>query len=474
MMGACTRTVDNPTMVNAEPPIYPDYSGVTIPVGIAPLNFNYAGSKADVIDVRASGSFGGEIHTQGKWADFDIDEWHRLTERNQGGQIAITVSALENGKWIQFTPFYVNVSSTPLDEWGLTYRRVAPGYVTYSRMGIYQRELSTFSEEAIMENTQTGGMCINCHTANRTNPDQFVFHVRGQHGATMIQENNKRTWLQAKNAELGGSMVYPYWHPSGRYCAFSTNNTTQGFHSAKGRIEVYDLHSDVFVYEPSTHQIITSPLLQTKDWSENVPSFSPDGRTLYFITAKQKDYPLEFEQQHYNLCKIDFDPETATFGNRVDTLFSAEKIGKSVTWPRPSYDGRFMLFTMLDYGYFSVWHEEAEQWLMDLETYNVRPLAEANSSHSESYHNWSTNSRWIVFTSRRDDGLYTRLYMCHIDENGRASKPFLLPQENPWEYYFGSLYSFNTPDFASRPAVFDAYHAGLEILSDQRETTIVR
>jgi hypothetical protein len=157
-----------------------------------------------------------------------------------------------------------------LDEWGLTYRRIAPGYEVYSKMGLYQRDLSTFKEYAIIENTQVPGMCVNCHNSAQTNPSRFVFHVRGEHGATMFQMDGQREWLRAKNDLLGGSMVYPYWHPSGKYCAFSTNQTRQGFHVVpKERIEVFDLSSDVFVYNPLTHEILTDSLLSTSDWSEN-------------------------------------------------------------------------------------------------------------------------------------------------------------------------------------------------------------
>ena len=149
-------------------------------------------------------------------------------------------------------------------------------------------------------------------------------------------------------------------------------------------------------------------------------------------------------------------------------------MGKSLTWPRPSYDGKYLLFTLMDYGYFSIWHQESEQWLMDLSTGESRNLSEINSDAADSYHNWSANSHWIVFTSRRDDGLYTRLYLSSIDKNGRFSKPFLLPQKNPKEYYSETLYSFNTPDFTSTRVSFDSHLAAQEILSTHRVETKVR
>ena len=70
-----------------------------------------------------------------------------------------------------------------------------------------------------------------------------------------------------------------------------------------------------------------------------------------------------------------------------------------------------------------------------------------NSDDAESYHSWSGNGRWMVVSSRRDDGLYTRPYISYVDENGVASKPFLLPQKNPKKYYDSQMFSYNIPEF---------------------------
>ncbi len=471
VMTACSSdAVRDAKPVSSMPPIFPDYVGVTIPVDIAPLNFTMA--DADRLDVIVRGSKGGEIHAAGAVADFDVDDWHEFVAQNKGGDLLFTVCARRDGQWSQYQDFRIHVSTYALDEWGLTYRRVAPGYEVYSSMGIYQRDLSTFDEYAILENTQVPGMCINCHTAHRTEPKNFVFHVRGDHGATMFQQDGKREWLKAKNELLGGSMVYPYWHPSGNYVAFSTNQTRQGFHVVSDeRIEVFDQSSDVFVYHPQSHKILTDSLLQTKDWSENTPVFSADGRSLYYMTCLQQEYPAHYKDERYNLCRISFDPDKGTFGQQVDTVFNAVRMGKSLTWPRPSYDGRYLLFTLMDYGYFSIWHEESDQWLLDLKTGEARELKEINSPRADSYHNWNLNSHWVVFTSRRGDGLYTRLYLTSVDDKGRFTKPFLLPQRSPREYYDRTFYSFNTPDFTKTRVDFDARLAGREILSDKRVET---
>ena len=475
VLGACQQTPTDVEVVDELPAIWPDYVGVTIPVGIAPLDFSMADDSISVIDVVVRGERGGEMHTQGDYADFDVNEWHALLTQNKGATLTFTVCAKRDGQWKRYRDFQMMVSSDALDVWGITYRRIPPSYEIYSGMGLYQRDLSTFDERSLLQNTQSPGMCINCHTSNRSNPDQHVFHVRGEHGATVIHRQGKDELLKARNDTLGGSMVYPYWHPGGRYCAFSTNSTAQLFHTANvKRIEVYDSKSDVFVYDTETHQLLSDTLTMQADWSENTPAFSPDGCWLYFTTACRHDYPADYDKVRYSLCRVGFDAQTGRLDRQVDTLVNARLTGKSVTWPRPSYDGRYIMYTQMDYGYFSVWHPEADLWLLDLQTGETRPMDEVNSKRSESLHNWTPNSRWFLFTSRRDDGLYTRIYFSSIDHRGRATKPFLLPQRNPKTYYRRLLYSYNTPDFTTRRLLPNAQQMGCRIESSERIATKVK
>ena len=101
-------------------------------------------------------------------------------------------------------------------------------------------------------------------------------------------------------------------------------------------------------------------------------------------------------------------------------------------------------------------------------------MDEVNSQRSESLHAWSENSSWFLFTSRRDDGLYTRLYFAGIDAAGRATKPFMLPQRNPKEYYRRLMYSYNTPDFTKAKINFDRDAVYHEIENDRRIGTKVK
>jgi len=472
---ACTARPDHVTEADMLPSIYPDYTEVTIPVGIAPLDFAMADDSVTAVDVTVSGRGSTTLHVTGDYADFDIDEWHQLLEENRGGELTVSVCAEREGHWTRYRSFNIHVSQEPLGEWGITYRRIPPSYEMYSYMGLFQRDLSSFDETVLVENRQMAGTCLNCHTANRTNPDQYVFHARGENGATIIHRNGHDELLKSRNDSLGGAMVYPYWHPGGRYCAFSTNRTFQMFHTAnlQKRIEVYDSQSDVFVYDAETRTVLRDTLIMRKYWAENTPAFSHDGRWLYFTTAKRQVYPTDYNQEKYSLCRVSFEEKTGRIGTEVDTLVSAAETGKSVSWPRPSYDGRFLMYTQADYGYFTVWHPEADLWLLNLESGETRPMDEVNSSRAESLHSWSVNSRWFLFTSRRDDGLYSRVYLSYMDKMGKATKPFLLPQRNPKQFYRRLMYSYNTPDFTSKPVDADAQRMVKQLMEKHRTSTNV-
>jgi hypothetical protein len=81
---------------------------------------------------------------------------------------------------------------------------------------------------------------------------------------------------------------------------------------------------------------------------------------------------------------------------------------------------------------------------MNLET-NEITKPDINSNQAESYHSWSSTGRWIVFSSRRTDGFFTRIYIAYFDKNGKAHKPFLLPQKNPL-FYNEFLKTYNVPE----------------------------
>ena len=474
MLLSCISTPDNVSKVDKLPEIYPDYIGVTIPADIAPLNFNFADEDIDCIDVVVKGEKGGELHSNGEWADFDISDWQELTKQNKGGKITFTVCVEKDGLWTQYKDFEVYVSKENIDEWGLTYRRIKPGYEVGGDIGIYQRNLSSFDEYAILAETVVPGRCFNCHTANRTNPNRITLQMRGEGGGTMIQKDGHQSWVETKTDSTKAAGSYSYWHPDGNYVALAVNSVHQSFFTGIGqRIEVYHKFSNVEVLDTRTNELILSPLLQTEDL-EIFPAFSADGKWLYYSTSKPCRVPAEYEKVKCSVCRIAFDAERGTFDQEVDTLLNGPATDKSYVLARPSYDGRWLMYCVCSRGNFPVSQDDADLWLMDLKTGESRELKEVNSQQCESFHNWSENSSWFVFSSKREDGMYTKLYLACIDNQGRVSKPFLLPQRNPRKYYREMMDAYNCPDFTKTKVELDAHEAYRQVFDNKRERVKIR
>lgn len=445
-VSACTPKPRHAATSSQLPPIYPDYCDVTIPVNIAPLNFLVRGDSIEAIEVVAGDI---TLNARGNEAVFDIDEWRHLLASHR--DISVTVSVCRAGRWTAYRPFRWHVVADRLDPW-VSYRLIEPDYEIWNNLHIMQRCIENFDEEALSDYRHANNQCMNCHTPAAQNPRRSMLYVRGPQGGALLNDNGRLRKLAIKTPDMVSSSVYFGFSPSGRYITFSTNIIIPGFHSKAGkRLEVFDTKSDVYVADLHTRRIVRSPLLCDSLTLETFPTFSPDGKYIYYCAAPLVDLPKDLRQLRYALVRIAFDEHTGTIGNRVDTLYS----DRSVCHPRVSPDGRHLLFTVQDYGTFPIWHQESDQRLLDLKTGRIDTLAVVNSDKSDTYHSWSSNSRWFVFASKRDDGLYGKPYFCYVDRQGRAHKPFCLPQRSPTRYD-NMLKSFNAPELSKGRIPFNA------------------
>ncbi len=474
LLAACTHHPHNILNTTNPAPIWPDYADVTIPPDIAPLNISAL--NADAIHVTLQSPTGNTLTSQGNATDFNINQWQKLLANSIGQHITVSVLSLLNGQWYQHPNFQIHVSTDSIADYGITYRKIAPGYETYSDIGIYQRDLHSFSEQPIITHTLLPGQCMCCHTPNQANPDNLTIHFRGSHPATLIQQTNNgetsQQWLTTTTDSTLCNCMYPYWHPSGRFCAYSLNKVNQCFLTAHDKfIEVFDQASDICVLDTDNNQLILSPHLQTQQL-ETWPAFSPDGKTLFYCSAQPQPLPAQADKIHYDLRSITFNPDSASFGTNTKTIIHHDTL--SISLPRPSYNGRFIVYCLANYGCFPINHPEADLYIYDLHTQQSKPLSAANSADTESFHNWNSNSHWLLFSSRRHDSLTSLVYFTHIDNNGNATKPFLLPQRDPLNFYTLSLHSFNTPDFTSSKVNINPRKTYNNIFSNKRTQVTIK
>ena len=469
-LASCTTSVNNAIQTDVDAPIYPDYKGVTIPCNIAPINFSVADSiQADALLISANGDTL-TVEISDGCVDIPIKRWRQFLADKGGCTLTFTVCKKNNGQWTAYKPFNVEVSADSIDK-TLVYRLVPPGYEIWNRMGIYQRDLESFDERAIYENRYGKGNCVNCHSFCANSSDKMMMHLRVNMAGTYVFSNNTIGKVEADFSKFAANPTYPYWHPSGRFIAFSLNKIFQDFHTADPNIiEVYDDVSDVIVFDLENKAIISSPLTCATNAFETFPCFSPNGKWLYYCTSQAFDsVRYNYKNAHYSICRIEFDAEAKKLGTTVDTVVNAAAMGKSASFPRVSPDGRFLLYTLSDYGNFSIWHHEADLKMIDIETGDSVDISSINSSLTESYHSWSSNSRWVVFSSRRGDGLYTRPYFAHLNADGTFSKPMLLPQQNPQEYYQKLFFSYNIPELVKSEIEMSARETDLLIRGMQKK-----
>jgi len=460
-LGSCGTDIPRDyRTADALPAITPDYSGVTVPCNIAPLNFRI-GEDGDNYVTR--------FHTRadsvgfivgGRSLDIPAGKWHDLIGQAAGDTVYIDVFVENNDRWTKYATIR-NAVADSIDRY-ISYRLIEPSYISFETMAICQRDLESFDEREIynsqMLSTEDEGQCVNCHSYQNYNRDgNMQMHLRVRLGGTLIAHDGELKKINLKTPQTVSSGVYPSWHPSEPLIAYSVNTTTQSFHTRDiNKVEVQDAKSDLILYDVESDRI--SMIANDSTELETFPYWHPDGRSLWYVSAsvppmtaaEMRDYQnSSYEEFKYDIYRKPFDVATRKFG-AADTIFRASECGMSATFPRPSPDGRYLLFTMGSFGTFHIWHRDSDLYLMEIATGDVRPLDELNSDNVESYHSWSSNGRWIIFSSRRDDGSYTRLYIAWFGPDGKAAKPFRLPQATP-EADDELMKSYNIPEFMIRP-----------------------
>jgi hypothetical protein len=445
-LAGCETSTPSPCETTDRPAaIRPFYTGTVIPCNIAPLNFaiDEDAGKYLVWFVAEDDSF--SLHCR-RDVVIPLRKWKKLLADHRGKQLAIRIFARHADGWVRHPDLLFTISADPIDPY-IAYRLIEPGYTTWGQMGLYQRSLETFDEQPIITNDLLDQACVNCHSFCLNSPETMLFHIRKSHAGTLILQDGSPRRVDTQTPETLSAGVYPRWHPGGRYVAFSVNTTRQNFHAAHAnKIEVYDMASDIVLFDTHTNRTLPVPELSDEERFETFPEWSPAGDYLYYCSASARPMPAQYDSVRYDLLRIPFDAASARFGSRVDTLVSAAQTRKSAAFARVSPDSRFVVVCLSNFGTFPIWHRENDLYLLDLRNGSLRNLTEANSPESDSYHSWSSNGRWLVFSSRRMDGTYTRPYICYFDREGTAATPFLLPQKDP-AYYDYSFKSFNIPEF---------------------------
>lgn len=308
--------------------------------------------------------------------------------------------------------------------------------------------------------------CGNCHSFTPdgkklamdvdANNDKGAFVITSFKENTEIANDSIISWSTFQEGKFTYGLLSQI-SPDGRYvvstlrdCEIFTDRPdleySQLFFPFKGILVVYDkLEKRFFELEGANDTLFV----------QSNPTWTPDGKHILFSKAPAQHYPesgihngsvakyadmktyLEFEKSYVNrdsLMKFDIYmiPFNEGKGGMAVPLDGASGNGLSNYFPRVSPDGKWLVFCQAES--FMLLQKDSKLVIKPMSGGTAKTL-EYNTDNMNSWHSWSPNSKWMVFSSKTF-GPYTQLFLTHINEDGTNTPPVYL-----------DLFSF--PDYAN-------------------------
>ncbi|MDE6112484.1 MAG: hypothetical protein K2G46_03590, partial [Bacteroidales bacterium] len=322
--------------------MFPDYGdSLVLPPNIAPLNFSVNGKTRLRVSCCEEELLDKTYRGQVK---FNQKAWRRWlsTARERQQPLRLDLSTSERA----YAPLHWFVADEPIDPY-LVYRLVLPGDGVYNVLGIYERALTSFRTRPLMLNTVSENNCMNCHTFRNGQADEMIMHWRFPSEGSLLQtpDGPRKIALSPEASRLGLRLIYPAYHPQGRYIAFSTNNLlgVGGYEAHRRFFNSIDSLSHIVLYDIAENRLFSAPALWDDEAEFTYPAWSPDGTQLYFCSAPKEDSTFlsaqptakqRIERIQFDLVSIAFDPETGKFGDSIQTLLAANDYNGSFALPR--------------------------------------------------------------------------------------------------------------------------------------------
>ena len=224
---------------------------------------------------------------------------------------------------------------------------------------------------------------------------------------------------------------------------------SQLFFPIKGILVVYDT-------EKGTYRSL--PGADDPEYVQSNPTWSPNGKSIVFartqayrrealakatdVLLNEKDVPEFVNNKQpfkFDLYRVPFNEGR---GGKAEPIEGASHNGKSNYFAKFSPDGKWIVFCKAEN--YMLLMPDSELYIIPAEGGQARRL-EANTPRMNSWHSWSSNGRWLVFSSKANTA-YTQLFLTHIDDAGRSTPPVLL------ERFTADDRAANIPEFVPLPA----------------------
>ena len=345
-------------------------------------------------------------------------------------------------------PVRVRVSRDPVDDY-VVYRLVTPPFSMKSSPDTFVRHVGSTRTEPLLRGH--GRYCFNCHVFSSQAGTSGKLCIQARYvGQT---QQTLKTYLGVYDVGLqrGWKVELPFaiqmstftaWSPDCSKLAVSVNQQLTTLSPVIHESQSVRLPtSDIAIYGLSANAAYLLPGASGPDSLTLYPRWTPDGKSIVFCFTPKVSRGVK--------AKLDLRvvPFNGGRGGKPTSIPGASNNGRSNYYPRFSPDGKWLSFCQSDGG--SLIKPSSDIYLLPGDLRGPARRLECNAAlAADSWHSWSSNSRWLVFASKRDDGIYARLYLAHIDEGGRASPAVRLPVAQP------PLASFNIPELlAKRPQI---------------------
>jgi len=476
---ASMPTVETAKITDRAPRVQPDYAGIIIPPNIAPLNFSVK-EPGRSFYAQIRGSHGSPIEVSSRTPKIQIPQaaWGRLLEENKGQEIRVEVCVQDEARnWVRFATITNRVSAESVDP-VLIYRKIHAAHSTWSSMGLYQRNLANYDETPFLENRRFANDCCHCHMLRNNDPNTATVLIRSSHYTNSILVISNQV------AEtISGSLGFTAWHPKGSVMASSFSKPRLMLHTARNDMrDIAELEGWIGYFKLGAEEVKPVPGLSDRARLFTFPFWSPDGTYLYYCSAPNPWTNMaavtatSYRTARYDLMRITYNIDTGQWG-KPEMVLPVSETGFSVAQPRISPDGRWIFFCRIAYGCWPTYDPASDLYGIDLQAgekegkFTSRKL-ELNSDACESWLSWSSNSRWVVFSSKRISPLYNRPHLAYVSPTGECGKPFVLPQRDP-EYYDSLLKTYTIPTLAKGPITIPQKDLIQAIKSTQRRSLIL-
>jgi len=315
------------------------------------------------------------------------------------------------------------------------------------------RDIGRPSAPMVMNHMPT---CINCHSfsSDGATLGMDMDGPQGDKGAyalvptakrIMVQQSDVFTWNKF-NRKKNTFGLFSRVSPDGRFVVSAVDEEVhvvnymdfrflQTFYPTRGRIAFYDRLAK---------KIATLPGADDSAYVQCNPVWSPDGRQVAFLRAKARpafngpkatyaNDTLE-TQIKYDLYHVPFNGGKGGVARPVE---GASTTGKSVSFPKYSPDGKWIVFVQAKNGLLM--RPDSRLYIIPAGGGNAREL-QCNLPLMNSWHSFSPNGKWLVFSSKAFSP-FTQMFLTHIDENGNASPAILIPNST------ASNRAVNIPEF---------------------------